>query len=59
VWISRDDSGYGMLEYGLVIALVAIIGVAALLFLGTGSNSSLSRSANSLPAGQPAVWTPP
>jgi Flp pilus assembly pilin Flp len=51
----REDSAFGTLEYGLVICLVAMLVVAALLFLGTGSNSSLTRDANGLPGGQPGL----
>jgi len=30
----RDEEGQGMVEYGLIIALVAIVVIAALLILG-------------------------
>jgi Flp pilus assembly pilin Flp len=54
-----DESAYGTLEYGLIVALVAMIAIAAFLFLGTGSDSSLSRSANGLPGSQPNLGPPP
>jgi Flp pilus assembly pilin Flp len=54
-----DDSGYGTLEYGLILALVAMIAIAAFLFLGTGSDSSLSRSANGLSGSDPNLSAPP
>jgi Flp pilus assembly pilin Flp len=54
-----DESGYGTLEYGLIVCLIAMIAIAALLFLGTGSDSSLSRSGNRLPDFDPNVGAPP
>ncbi len=30
----RDEEGQGMVEYGLIIALVAIVVIAALMILG-------------------------
>lgn len=31
----RDEEGQGMVEYGLIIALVAVVVIAALTLLGT------------------------
>ena len=35
-WLSmlRDDDGQGLAEYALILALIAIIAIAALIFLG-------------------------
>jgi Flp pilus assembly pilin Flp len=54
-----DESAYGTLEYGLIVALVAMLAIAAFLFLGTGSDSSLSRSANGLTSSDPNLGSPP
>jgi Flp pilus assembly pilin Flp len=53
-----DESGAGILEYGLILSLVAILAVAALLLLGGDSNLSLRRSANGLGDGGSSVSTP-
>ncbi len=46
-----------MLEYGLILGLVAMVSVAALLMFGGDTNSSLNRSANQFPGGAPVVST--
>jgi Flp pilus assembly pilin Flp len=51
----KDRSGAGMLEYGLILGLVALVSVAVLLLLGGDTNSSLNRSANRAPGGAPIV----
>jgi len=41
--LSRDDEGgQGLAEYALILALIAIIAIAALLFLGGQISSILS-----------------
>jgi len=44
-----DDSGQGLVEYALIIALVAIVAIAGLSLLGGKSNNSLSNATNALP----------
>jgi pilus assembly protein Flp/PilA len=41
----RDDSGQGLVEYALIISLVAIVAVAALTVLGKKASNSLSNAA--------------
>jgi pilus assembly protein Flp/PilA len=48
----KDEQGQGMVEYGLIIALVAVVAIAGLIILGpkikdlfTGIGSSLSTPA--------------
>jgi Flp pilus assembly pilin Flp len=53
-----DDSGAGILEYGLVLSLVALLAIAALLMLGGDSSRSLSRSGNSFVTADPSLATP-
>jgi Flp pilus assembly pilin Flp len=38
----RRISGQGLAEYALILALIAIVAISALLFLGGGINSMLS-----------------
>ena len=42
-WLMRqEDDGQGLAEYALILALIAIIAIAALIFLGTQISSILS-----------------
>jgi pilus assembly protein Flp/PilA len=44
-WLSsllRKDEGQGLAEYALILALIAIIAIAALVFLGTQISKILS-----------------
>ena len=43
-----DDRGQGLVEYALIIALVSIVAVAALQFLGTKANNTLNNAAGTL-----------
>jgi pilus assembly protein Flp/PilA len=38
----RDEEGQGLAEYALILALIAIIAIAALIFLGGQISSILS-----------------
>lgn len=40
--ISRDEDGQGLAEYALILALIAIIAIAALIFLGGEISNILS-----------------
>ena len=44
----RDERGQGLVEYALVIALVAIVAIAALQFLGSKANNTLNNAAGNL-----------
>ncbi len=41
----RDDSGQGLVEYGLIIALVSIVAIAGLRILGKKASNTLSNAA--------------
>ena len=43
-----EDDGQGLTEYALILALIAIIAIAALTFLGGKVTSALSTVAGSL-----------
>jgi Flp pilus assembly pilin Flp len=45
---SGMDSGQGLAEYALILALIAIVAVSALLFLGGGLTAILSVVGNSI-----------
>jgi pilus assembly protein Flp/PilA len=38
----RDERGQGLAEYALILALIAVIAIAALVFLGTQISDILS-----------------
>ncbi len=38
-----DEEGQGLAEYALILALIAIIAIAALIFLGTQISAILSQ----------------
>jgi pilus assembly protein Flp/PilA len=44
----RDDEGQGLAEYALILALIAIVAIIGLLFLGGQVSSILSDTGNSI-----------
>ncbi len=46
----RDRSGQGVLEYGLILGLVAMVAIGALLVLGNDSSGSLTKAGNTMNA---------
>ncbi|MFI5259785.1 MAG: Flp family type IVb pilin [Candidatus Limnocylindrales bacterium] len=44
----RDEEGQGLAEYALILALIAILAIVALLFLGGKINTVLSTVGNSV-----------
>jgi pilus assembly protein Flp/PilA len=44
----RDEEGQGLAEYALILVLVAIVCVAALIFLGGSINNVLSNVAQNI-----------
>lgn len=40
--LRRDEDGQGLAEYALILALIAIIAIAALLFMGSQVSDKLS-----------------
>ena len=43
-----DERGQGLVEYALIVALVSIVAIAALKFLGGKASNTLNNAANSL-----------
>ena len=41
--LRRDEDGQGLAEYALILALIAIVAILALTFLGTSIYSILSQ----------------
>jgi pilus assembly protein Flp/PilA len=38
----RDDEGQGLAEYALILGLIAVVAIAALVFMGTTISALLS-----------------
>ena len=47
-WLHRDGEGQGLAEYALILALIAILAIVALLFLGGQISKTLSTVGNSM-----------
>jgi pilus assembly protein Flp/PilA len=45
---SRDDRGASLVEYALLIALIAIVCIGAVQFLGGSTSTNLSSAGNSI-----------
>lgn len=49
LFVRRDDEeGQGLVEYGLILGLIAVVAIAALNATGTNVNSMLQRVSNTL-----------
>jgi Flp pilus assembly pilin Flp len=48
----RDRSGQGILEYGLILGLVAMVAIGALLALVNDSSGSLAHAGNTITTNQ-------
>jgi len=45
---SRDDSGATLVEYALLLALIAVVAIVALKFLGGSVSNTLNNVGNSI-----------
>ena len=48
IWNRRDQFGASLVEYALLLALVAVIAIVALHFLGGAVNNTLNNVANDI-----------
>jgi len=46
--LRRDEEGQGLAEYALILALIAIVAILALIFLGSQISSILSTVGESI-----------
>jgi len=44
----RDESGATAIEYGLIVALIAVVIIGAVTTLGSNLNTSLSTAGNAI-----------
>jgi len=42
-WLKNEESGQGMVEYGLILALIAVVVIVALRTLGTATQGKLQE----------------
>jgi pilus assembly protein Flp/PilA len=47
-WVHDDEEGQGLAEYGLILALVAVVAITALSGLGSAIVGTLGQVVNSL-----------
>jgi len=47
-FFNRDEEGQGLAEYALILALIAIVAILALVFLGTAISNILNQVGNSV-----------
>ncbi|MDY2788853.1 MAG: Flp family type IVb pilin [Atopobium sp.] len=47
-WFMDEESGQGLVEYGLIIALIAVVCIAALTALGGGIKGKFEEVKNKL-----------
>jgi pilus assembly protein Flp/PilA len=46
--LARDESGATAIEYGLIVALIAVVIIGAVTTLGTNLNGSLSTAGSAI-----------
>jgi pilus assembly protein Flp/PilA len=51
-FIRRDEDGQGLAEYALILALVALLAILALIFLGSQISAQLGTIGNTLQSQQ-------
>jgi pilus assembly protein Flp/PilA len=49
-WLKNEESGQGMVEYGLLLALIAVVVISALLVLGPKVRDTFNKVNDNLPA---------
>lgn len=47
-WLTNEESGQGMVEYGLILALISVVVIVALSGIGTQLNTKFRGIENTL-----------
>ena len=47
-WLKNEESGQGMVEYGLILALIAVVVIFAVRAIGTNANATFENIADEL-----------
>jgi pilus assembly protein Flp/PilA len=53
-WLKNEESGQGMVEYGLIIALVAVVVIVGLVALGPKIRDLFTGVSSNIPTVTPA-----
>lgn len=48
LFVRKDEEGQGLVEYGLILGLIAVVAIAALNATGTSVNGLIQKVADSL-----------
>ena len=56
-WLKNEESGQGMVEYGLILALVAIVVIVVLTAIGGNLKSLFTKTSDTLGSAVPATST--
>jgi pilus assembly protein Flp/PilA len=48
VRLFKDEEGASLVEYALLVALIAVVALAAIKLLGSGASTALTSAANEL-----------
>jgi pilus assembly protein Flp/PilA len=48
VWLKNEESGQGMVEYGLILALIAVVVIAAVTLIGKNANETFNEVAGKM-----------
>ena len=48
LFVRKDEEGQGLVEYGLILGLIAVVAIAALNATGTSVNGLIQKVASSL-----------
>lgn len=56
-WLKNEESGQGMVEYGLILALVAIVVIVVLTAIGGNLKSLFTKTSDTLGSAVPPTST--
>ena len=49
-WFIKNEDGQGMVEYSLILVLIALVVIGALTLLGETTNELYNKATNSFPS---------
>jgi pilus assembly protein Flp/PilA len=49
--LARDERGASLVEYALLVALIAVVSIAAIALIGSNASSTLSKTGDSIGTG--------